>query len=227
MQTAQINQLVAKAIRQTSGLEAQRAYLGMSQIARCSRQLYFEFVAGQTHLSDRAHQNCKRGYLIEGEFKTMFAAMGILHVPQAFPVLDNDTGAQRYGSEREIIAPFDSRFRGHTDGETCDGELLEIKSMSQEKFELARQLNRIDVAHYYQVQAYLRYGGYEHAIVEYVSSATFDHWAFRIALNPRVGAEIEAKAKRVLAAIDSHTPPRCECGKCERMEFIRRNGGHG
>jgi hypothetical protein len=214
MQPAMVNQLVAKAIRQTSGLEAQRAHLGMSQIARCSRQLYFDFVAGRTHLSDRAHQTCKRGYLIEGEFKTMLAAMGILRVAHGFPVLDSETDAEMFGSEREIVAPFDSRFRGHTDGETVDGDLLEIKSMTQEKFELAVKLNRIEVAHYYQVQAYLRYGGYPYALVEYVSSGTFDHWAFRIALNPRVGDEIEAKAKRVLAAIDSRTPPRCECGKC-------------
>lgn len=75
MQPTLVNQLVAKAIRQTSGLAAQRPYLGMSQIARCSRQLYFDFVEGRTHLSDRAHQTCKRGYLIEGEFKTMLAAI--------------------------------------------------------------------------------------------------------------------------------------------------------
>lgn len=216
MQPAMVNQLVAKAIRQTSGLEARRAYLGMSQIAQCSRQLYFDFVEGRTHQSARAHQTCKRGYLIEGEFKTMLASMGVLGVARGFPVLDDDTGMRMFGSEREIVAPFDSRFRGHTDGETADGDLLEIKSMTQERYELAVKLNRIEVAHYYQVQAYLRYGNYSHALVEYVSSGTFDHCAFRIALNSRVGDEIEAKAKRVLAAIDSRTPPRCECGKCGR-----------
>lgn len=220
MQPAQVNQLVAKAIRETSRLAAHRPYLGMSQIARCSRQLYFDFVEGRTHLSDRAHQNCKRGYLIEGEFKTMLAAMGVLRAVHTLPMFDSETPATLFGSEREIVALFDSRFRGHTDGETVDGDLLEIKSMTQEKFELAVKLNRIKVAHYYQVQAYLRYGGYSYALVEYVSSGTFDHAAFRIALNPRVGDEIEQKAKRVLSAIDAQNAPRCECGKCGR-------NGHG
>ncbi|HZQ06056.1 MAG TPA: hypothetical protein VFD70_05710 [Anaerolineae bacterium] len=216
MQPSRVNELVTQAIRETSGLVTHRPYLGMSQIARCSRQLYFDFVEGREHQSDRAHQNCKRGYLIEGEFKTMLAAMGVIRVVTGFPAQDHETGALLYGCEREIIAPFDSRFRGHTDGETVDGDLLEIKSMTQEKFEKALQLNRIDVAHYWQVQAYMRYGEYSTAIVEYVSSETFDHHAFRIAINPRLGAEMEAKAKAILAAIDTHNAPRCECGKCQR-----------
>lgn len=195
-----IHQQITAHLHQHSGLDARREYVGMSSIGRCPRQLYFAFVEGRPRPGDEAHRMCYAGYLFERDLKARLAATGI-YVPD---------------SERELVAPFDARFRGHTDGATGDGELLELKSINDKGFERVAVSQRPKTEHALQVQTYLRYGPWTHALVVYVNRATFEHLVLRVAENTRVGLDMEQKAKRVLAAIDARQAPRCECGYCER-----------
>lgn len=218
MNNFDINTGLSIVLRATSGLEGARNYLGMSAIGYCGRQAAREFLRGRGHQTDRDHQNCKRGYLIEGEFKVMLAAAGVMNRADNLPALADTNGQLLLGSERELVADFDPRFRGHTDGETVEGELVEIKSMHTEKYASARAQERIHYTHYAQVQCYMRYGSYTRAFVVYVDSGTFDHWVYSIAVNTRKGDEIEQKAKRILAAIDAGDPLQvpCECSRCDQ-----------
>lgn len=222
-----IHEELAKVIRKTSGLEQSRGYLGMSSIGRCAREQVTYFLRGRGFQNDRAHQTCKRGYLIEGEFKVMLAAAGVLKManPDQLPALADSGGIVMLGFERELVADFDPRFRGHTDGETEDGELFEIKSMTQDKFERAKMNGRISRDHEAQVQTYMRFGEYERAHVLCISSETFDHHTFTVARNESKGADLEAKAKLILAAIDAQDPLMvpCECGHCANSTQPRTN----
>ncbi len=205
MTPIEIMQRLGAQIRQDSGLEPYRPYLGMSQIAKCPLQLYRELADARPRFqSDSDHQNCLRGYMYEARLIQLLTAAGIYR----------SFGPPNNNSVRELVADWDDRFRGHTDGETVDGELIEFKSMAHEKFEQCVKGNRVLFYHYAQVQCYLHYGGYSAANIVYVSTATFDYHAFRIVPSARTIRDMEDKARRVLAAVDSRVQPVCECGKC-------------
>lgn len=190
-----------------SGLEARRPYLGMSAISGCPRKLYFEFLSGRAHAFEQDHLNCYNGYLFERDVYARLAAVGV--VAHQGPL--NDPANPR---GREVVAPWDERFRGHTDGETVDGELIEIKSVNATGFEKMRQLQRARFAHLAQVQAYMRYGPWAHAFIVYVCRDSFEHLVLHVARSERHGGQLEDKARGILAAIDARTPPRCECDRC-------------
>jgi len=117
-------------------------------------------------------------------------------------------------SEREVVASFDPRFRGHTDGMVNDTRLLEIKSVNPERFKKVRAHGIPLSEHYAQVQMYLRHGGFPDAMILYVDVATYEHYPIFVVPDAFYADLIDDKIKRVLAAIDTKTPPRCECGYC-------------
>ena len=53
------------ALREQSGLEQHRPYLGMSGIAGCPRKLYMEFMGGRKPPTDQQHWYCWTGYMHE------------------------------------------------------------------------------------------------------------------------------------------------------------------
>lgn len=195
-------------LERNSGYERQRNYLGMSQIANCPRLQYLEFMQGRS-VALQNHLDCYKGHLFEMDVYQRLVAMGI--VEHYGPVNDpvNPRG-------KELVAPFDSRFRGHTDGETVDGELLEIKSVDVMALAKLRQMGRAKYAHFLQVQAYMRYGPWAHALIVYVCRDSFEHLVLHSARSKRHGDELEAKAIGVLEAIDAKQPPKCECDRCTR-----------
>lgn len=184
-------------VRLHSGLE-QRSYLGMSVVAQCARKAYDNFVDGPTTGNDDfRHRMCYVGYLFEADVLHRLREMKIA-------VLDR----------REVVAGFDDRLRGHIDGVTTWGDLLEIKSVSTHKFELVCQQGRALHEHYDQVQLYMRFGGWRYAWMVYVCRETFAHKVIKVARHERRGEELEAKARSILAAIDRRERPQCECGYC-------------
>lgn len=188
-----------------SGLE-QRNYLGMSAIAHCPLQLYRDFVEGRNY-DDRLYRMTYVGYLFERDLITRLIGLGLLD--HFGPINDP---AHPVG--QEIIAPFDSRFRGHTDGRLSDGRLLECKSVNAKRFEGVQQERRPRYEHFAQVQCYLRYGEYPSAVVIYINRDTFEHQVFEVKPIQHQQDKLEAKAKKILAAIDARIPPVCECGYC-------------
>jgi hypothetical protein len=181
-----------------SGYE-DRHYLGMSRIADCSRRLYFEMSNGRPAFDLDRHLMCYLGYLFEADVKRRLEALNLY----------------RPGSERELVANFDPRFRGHTDGELVDGSLLEIKSMLQPYIDQIRQSRRLPVRHFQQVQVYLRHGGYNFAHVIYVARDTGQIYTAGVRIHPATGDRLDRKAVAILRAVDANEPPECECGRCD------------
>ena len=186
-------------VRLHSGLET-RSYLGMSQVAYCARAAYDRFVDGDPGLTQDSflHRMCYVGYLFEEDVLRRLREMKIA-------VLDR----------REVVAGFDDRLRGHIDGLTRWGDLLEIKSVTSSKFELVDRQGRALYEHLDQVQLYMHYGGWKYAWIVYVCRETFEHRVIRVRYEEARAARLEEKARRILKAIDERERPACECGYCK------------
>ncbi len=197
MNSADISNRIMEHIIRTSPLEPHRSYLSMSKIGLCPHEQYRIYQQGDRVTYD--HQRMAfLGYRFEELEKSILASAAVY----------------RPGSERELIAPFDPRFRGHTDGETMDGDLLEIKSVNRNKFDRICSSKNADEQHYEQVQCYMRYGGYRQAMIVYVCRENLAHAVIHIARHDALGMALESRAKLILAAIDAGWPPKCQCGRC-------------
>jgi hypothetical protein len=195
--------LSIKQIKQALDIQAAReqqvhAYLGMSQIGRCPQAL------AAAMLSARGPQLpgvprlrvWHEGYLHERDILERLGLGGL-------PILD---------CQRELVAPWDARFRGHIDG-SLDGVLIEVKSVASPTFqEILR--GGLPTYHLYQVQAYLRYGGYPRAWVIYKKREDGDLWINEMRPDPLIGEMVEEKARLILAAVDAGVWPECTCGRC-------------
>lgn len=197
MNEAQIAQKVQLYIQRNSGHEDQRAHLGMSSIGRCPRRVYDEFTAPQKP-DEAGYRGFYLGHMWEDEAKDILEGAGVY----------------KPDSERELIAPFDARFRGHTDGETVWGDLLEIKSVTTHAMERVKSEGRVRRDHFYQVQAYMRYGGYQKALLALVCRDPFEFHFVNAVMSKSTGERLESKARSLLAAIDARRRPACECGHC-------------
>lgn len=197
LQLSVLNEKVRNYIRENSSYDTQRNYLGMSGIARCPRRLYDDFLQ-PSKPTDETYRNCYLGYLWEDEAKNILEGSGIF----------------KPDSERELIAPFDARFIGHTDGETIEGNLLEIKSVTAHALERIKEEGRAKRDHFWQVQTYMRYGDYSQALIAYVSRDPMEFHFISVPCLSAVGALLEEKARRVLKAIDTKQRPACECKRC-------------
>ena len=185
-------------IRQHSNYDVRRDYLGMSGIGRCPRQLYDRYFNPPAPTPE-VYRSCYLGYMWEDEAKDILEGARIY----------------RPESERELIAPFDARFVGHTDGETTSGELLEIKSVNARGMEKVKAEGRAKRDHFYQVQTYMRYGMYRSALVAYVCRDPFEFHFVTVEAVPSVGDRMEQKARDILKAIDDKRRPACECRYCK------------
>ena len=174
----------------------ERDYLGMSAISQCPRRLYNNMVNGRQYPSIRTARLFHEGLLHEHDVIMRLLKKGV--------------AVTNLG--RELIAPFDGRFRGHIDGE-LDGDLLEIKSVNDERFAMVMDDGPFD-EHCDQVQLYMRYGGYARAMIVYKCRNDGDIWTEEVARDDQRGAILEEKAKGILAMLDRSEPPRCTCGHC-------------
>lgn len=197
MNQDQILHALMQHLREHSGFEPDRNYLGMSAIGQCPHRLYAAFVNGREQTMD-IHRMCYVGYLFERDARQRLTEAGLYRPPRV----------------TELIAPFDARLRGHPDGETIDGDLLELKSVSEEIFERVVAKGRGKVEHWLQIQTYMRYGPWHSAVIVYISRDSFRHFVVGASKDTRAGEKMEHKAKMVLAAIDARRPPACECGRC-------------
>lgn len=199
MTSATVEQEIMADLRLNSGLEVRRGYIGISNIGKCPRRAYHDIVDGQK-MSDDGHRMCYTGYLHERDALARMVRMEI-----ANPALAN----------LEIIAPWDARVRGHNDGVTFWGDLLEVKSVTRFKFQLVCDNQRPLREHVAQVQLYMRYGSWNTAWVVYVCRETFEHRVFEVRYDERESERLEAKLKALRRAVDEREPPRCECHRCK------------
>ena len=174
-----------------------RAYVGMSGIGGCLLKQWLNFKFGQVPSLSGAKYGT-RGYMFEANAKVRLERIG-LYVP---------------GSEMALVAPWDDRFRGHTDGATKDGMLLELKSIKEDAFQVVVNKDQPKPEHMAQVQTYMLYGQWEACLVVYIETNTLNHWPLLVKRNTNIGVRMEQRARTVLEMIDSNTPPLCECNFC-------------
>jgi len=202
MNAAELRAKLLAVYEGSSLYQTNRDYLGMSGVGECPRAWYWRTVEP---VPCRWEIWCAwTGYMHEARILELFEA-----------------GPMR----REVVAEFDKRYRGHTDHEISDGTLIEIKSVSWAKYLRLFQA-RGDKRNRAQCQAYMRHGKFPHAILIYVARDipweafsgdvplpffTVDVWRDEAWMD-----ELDNKARRLLACIDSQTPPPCTCGRCRR-----------
>ena len=175
-----------------SGLEV-RSYLGMSRIGACSRKLYREMYQGRSWTT-QDHLYCHLGYLFEQSILDRLKA------------IDPDL----LGPSREF-KDFADRFKGHSDG-SWDGDLLEIKSVVDTKMPTN---GRVPHLHFWQVQTYMKYGGYKKAQIIYVARDTGNLNVVPVRFNEKIAEMACLKAATILEAVDNRQIPECECGWCK------------
>jgi hypothetical protein len=186
-------------ISTNSGLDQHRDYLGISKIAGCPRRTVKEFLYGLINPDDISHRMCFAGYEQERSIREILIAQGVMMEPVVYA---------------EIAAPFDKRLKGHIDGMTRDGDLIEIKSVSARKYQKVIETGKSLTDHFIQCQLYMRYGGMKQAFIVYRCRETYEHRVIRIPYKPEQAEKFERKAKRILEFIDREELPDCECGRC-------------
>ncbi len=184
-------------IRQHSGLDQRRDYVGLSSIGLCPAKIYDQYQNG-VPTTDFHHRKSYQGYMYEREVKKILQA----------------TGRFREGSEREITAPFDSRVKGHTDGEDLASDLIEIKRIHPKGFEEAVATGRVSRKIFWQMQGYIRYGHYRKCTIYLVNTEVFEFHSLILYPMKSIQEGIDDKLRLVLRAIDEGIPPACVCGRC-------------
>lgn len=187
-------------IENESGLDQHRDYLGISKVAECPRRTYHEFFDGVA-LTPEAHRFCYAGYFMERDIWRMLIDAGI---------------AKPETNGLEVVSGWNPDFRGHIDGLTVDHELLEIKSVSDIKWKKIQESDRSIFRHYCQVQLYMKYLGIKTAYIIYRNRETFEHKVFLISYRRDMAEKFEQRAKDLFRAIETKTPPACECGYCKK-----------
>lgn len=194
-----IEQKITEYILANSGLDQHRDYLGISKIGDCPRKAYREYFEGGS-FTEENHRMCFTGYEQEGQILNMLATLGLIRL------IGND--------EKEVVAPFDPRLRGHIDGLTRDGDLLEVKSVSWKRFQSIQENHRALSRHFIQVQLYMLYGRWARAFIVYRCRETYEHVVIHIPFNGNQALKFQQKAARLLECIDKREEPVCECGRC-------------
>jgi len=198
MRTDLIEKAINDYITANSGFDVHRKYLGMSKISGCPRRAYLEYEDGVT-ADLKTHRMSFAGYEHEDSILKILDHIHLIA-----------------GRNVEVVAPFDTRFRGHLDAKTVDGALIEVKSVSAHRYANGPSRNRALHEHFVQVQIYMRYSGCGGAFIIYRCRETYEHKVIYLQYMVDQAERFEAQAKAILKAIDEKTPPKCECGRCPR-----------
>ncbi len=204
MDATMFQSMIEGHLKEHSGLDVKRDYLGISAIGKCPRQVVREYLYGKGELSLQDHQMCYVGYLFEQDVMRRLWEIGVARI-----------AALEGEQQVEVVAAFDPRLRGHVDGETVDGDLLEIKSVSRTKYEEVKKTHMALSQHFAQVQLYMKYGTWKKCWIVYVCRETMEHHVVKVSYLHTSAIRFELKAQRMLAFIDQGMLPECECRWCK------------
>jgi hypothetical protein len=194
-----------------------RGYVGMSGIGGCLYDLYMR-AKHAIPPDDRLKWYGYTGQFHEAAVKRLLG----LERDAVLTFLGNPDPAH------EIVADFDARYRGHYDAAlsgTSEGTLVEIKSVNWKRFRQVK-VGGWPRTHIAQVQAYMRHGPFDHAILVYICR-DMPHkqlfqpapplWCVDVYKDDGHGKELDERAIEVLGALDDERdPPHCDCGWCGR-----------
>ncbi len=195
--------------------EGPRMYLGMSEIGQDQYELFqgllARFRGEETPIEDRMHWYNWTGNFCEAELIKALEAQGLKPAEG--------------GKQRTVVADFDPRFRGHVDYVAEDNTLLEMKTITWYGFAKLRDENRPRDAHVAQVQAYMRHGGFDRAVIIYYArdvpyrvwdgvyktgwveaALRQEHtpalWAFEVEPHQTYQSRLDEKARSILVWLD-------------------------
>lgn len=194
----QLENLIKEVIVFNSGFEKKRNYLSISHVSGCPRRAMREYMEGFP-VTEHTYEMCYAGYENER------SVLEILHTV----LIRNPV---------EVVAPFDERLKGHLDAMTTEGDVVEVKSVNQRKWEKIIKERRPLFEHFAQVQLYMRYAKRERTFLIYRNRETYEHKVLQVPYSEERARHIENKAKKILNAIDSGVLPECECGYCPKDE---------
>lgn len=173
-----------------------RDYLGMDVIGQCELKLYRDLRHEVYHPGIEARRLYHEGCVHEADVLDRLREAGL-------PV-------HLFG--HEVVAGFDARFRGFVDG-ILDGAVIEIKAIDAQGFLAVRRRGEVP-RHRVAVQALMWHGHWGRAFLIYKCRNSGELWVCEVERDEEEGERIEAKARRILRAVDEGRPPACECGRC-------------
>jgi len=191
MNTREMDRLFIEWTAENSGYDEHRNYIGLSTIADCPREIYRRYF-DSTPASVSSRLKTRASYEIEENLKNRFRKMGV------------------YGEGIEISL-YNGLVKGHTDGEIW-GRLLDIKTVPLTEH-LPRD-NNLPSKVFWQIQAYMFFGGWEDSVVLYFARDFGVHKFFYVRYHESMGKKIETKLTGILRDIEPATPSQCECGRC-------------
>lgn len=198
----QLENLIKESLALRSGFEKKRDYLSISHVSGCPRRAMREYLEG-FEINEHTHEMCFAGYENER------SVLDILHTV----LIHNPV---------EVVAPFDSRLKGHLDAMTVEGDVVEVKSVNARKWEKIIKERRPLLEHFAQVQLYMRYAKRERTFIVYRNRETYEHKVLQVPYREERARHFEDKARKILAAIDSGVLPECTCGRCPLSEEENR-----
>lgn len=177
-----------------SGYDEHRDYIGLSTIGDCPRLIYNRYF-NRTGISTAGHLKTRYAYEIERLIKERLQQIGL------------------YSSGKEI-SMHNGLVKGHIDGE-IEGSLLEIKSVPRTEY-LPTSPMHISTKIYWQIQAYMLYGGYSVTTLIYFARDDGLFKVMAVCRDESLQSRIDQKVVSLVEAVQKQNPPACECGKCER-----------
>ena len=195
----EIKQILQEKVAATCRYEAKRNYLSMSKIAECSRKIALEFVNG-TKPDYNTKARCWLGYNFEDIVAQWLIEEKIL-LPE---------------SRGKEISVFGGKFKGHIDGHSNQMKLIEIKSVSTDKFERILRDIKVPTKNFFQTQTYMYNGGFKEAMIIYVCRETMEFEVRSFNRVDKIGQRMNEKALRILDALNNMKIPVCDCGYCQK-----------
>jgi hypothetical protein len=176
-----------------SGLETNRAYVGMSRAGDCPLAIYRDVRNGIRPTAQK-HLAAWLGYRLE---EAMLTTLCELVQP---------------GRNFDLLGGM---LQGHTDGEIF-GKLFEIKTYSSDAVRECVERREPTPRHYAQAQEYMLHGGYQQALILYIPRDVGHLDLLHVDFQPYEAEAFDQKLRHVVECLQQQTPPQCLCGKCAR-----------
>lgn len=191
MKSIDLQRTLINSTVKNSGHDQRRAYIGLSSIGDCEQIIFDRYFQG-TPATIAAHLKTAISYDLEAVLINRLSLVN-LYIPA------------------RNIELYDGLVQGHPDGEAA-GDLLEIKTIERDEWipEPHHLPNRI----FFQIQAYMHFGGYQRAHVIYLARDTGALRVIGATHSPEFGLRIEAKISRLVTAVRQVQRPACSCGHC-------------
>ncbi len=198
---------IEQATIELSNYDISRNYIGLSQFSQCPRKLVQNYYKQRTKIvnieiiSFEIYQKSYNGYTFEKRLKDRLKYIY----------------SEDYLDTFEIKIPnknFPDLISGHTDGILYNKFIIEIYTVSNDKFMPVR-VKDIAQKKYIQLQAYMTFSEYKNGIIICESRESGNFKIYEIFFKNSIADKLLKKAQIIFEAVGKDELPECWCGKCE------------